>query len=606
MLTSPTAAAVSNPWERGRRLLLASLQAENRAWLVAGWSALLALLAILLFGPALSPFAGPSAGDADSQLGELSAREKQLVAEPTDIEQKRIAEFAMLRDPQPPQPPPPQTAPALPPGQLFGVTGDHAQNFDKLTHDLRSAAAECADWIGGGGTTGTAPAAAGAAQEALSAAASEATKDRAVFHYHQGLIDLCGPNGPSAVTEFKAAQKSYAAYLKEHGGREKLPTADSRRLAQYETVTSYGLGLAQLELEAGKSPNAADATFQAALTSAGLIRAYSPPGPFVQLSRNGCSGAGGDCDLFQFNTADIYNARLYAWLTAGKPQQAYAGVKAALAGTPTYVAQHPKLAANFALAAATAGDFASVRRLYGVVRAGLEGGGPEEEAWRADPEALARLVSIAAMAQAPVYADGDTWWPVAPSASGTRTRFEASVASRDADWFPAIALRDPGDEASLDLWLWLRRDRSLLQKGAFSLFRQDGATIGSLGPGDRDFLERWRRAVTGRLGEALLQRAEVVRRQEGLRKAAPMLQLMSGGDFPFAIRAQARLSLARDAPPQDIVVGGGITLLVALLAGLAHLDLNIGYSRTFTRRHFRHRTRAEAGVGLRRGPANAP
>lgn len=597
-MTDPATLTVSAlPARSGRirGLLLTSLQGENIGWVAGGWGGLFVVAALILFWPAISPFAVQVSGDAAPEVSVLSPAELRLIAQPTQLEVRRVAQMAFMRLPLRPGPPPPQAAAALPSGELFGVPTARTADFDRLTRDLRQSSAQCTRWIGGG-TPVAGASVVGAAQSELNATASGAGKDRTAYHYHQGLINLCGPNGATALKEFQTAWKAIDDYASDNGGRKKLRRAIARRLAQYETLTDYGMGLAELaRLQPGASPAAADQDFVNALKAAKRIRAYEPPGPFVRMARSECEpGQPNVCDLFEFSTAEIYNARLFAWLAAGNAKEAYARTQGDLVGAPTYVAQHPALAANFATAAAANGDADTVKGLYAVVRADLENGDPDAAAWRADRSAVARLSALAAMEDPDaVYSDGDSWWPVDANASPARTHFEAVVGAKIASWFPSVALDDASDVASVDIWLWLRRDRFLLSKSAFELFRQDGATISSLGPADREFVEQWRHGVTGELGQALLDRAELMRRNDGMKAAAPLLQMMSGPDFPLPFRAQARLSLARNAPPGSVIFWSTIILIGIALLGTAHLNLSIGYARTFTRRHHGQRVAFE-------------
>ena len=587
--------ATPAPPREARSLILRSLQAENQPWLVAGWGALLLIVGGILFSPLYMPMAASTA-DGQPAFDELSPAEKQIVAAPTAPESKRISELTLVREPLTPTAPPPQSGQAAPVSELFGVSAEHVQDFARLTASLRQSEADCEKWMGTSVAGGQAPASLTDAQTALDAAAGAATKERAVFHYHQGLIQLCGPNGPSSAGEFQAAQAAYTDYAKQHGGRDTVAKPDSQRLAQYETVTAYGLGLAQLAgLPAGKRPDDADKTFQDALSLAGRIRSYAPPGPFVRLT--GCGTSGRGCDLFQFSTASIYNARLYAWLTAGQPKVGYERTKA-LASAPTYVAADPGLTANFAAAAAAAGEFGAVRKLFQVVRSDLANNGAASRAWRDAPEALARLTALATMAGEFGYDAGDDWWPQTAAVSQARQRFEASL-GRGPEWFPPIALKSPLDRDSVDLWLWLNRERTLLSKGAFSEFRQDRATIASLPPADQDFVRRWRETVTGELGSALMQRADLVRRNDGMKAAAPLLKVIASGDFPIRYQWMAKLTLASGKPVGSVLLGDGIILVLIALLFLVHFDLNIGHSRTFTRRHFLHRTKVESAGGKR-------
>jgi hypothetical protein len=575
--------------DRIRGSMLASLHAEWRWWLRGVWAGLLLLLVLFMLLPLL-PVSAPAQGDVEDQFSDLTALEKREVAAPTQVEIEQIARLSFVSSPLGPTPPPAQAVSALAANELFGVPTDHAQAFNQTTQALRDSAAACAEWINrnhGEAPAGVSP----NAQASLDQVTRDTGSDRGVFHYHQGLIDLCGPNAASAKKEFQPALASYDDFAKKHGGIDKTPVRDRRRLAQYQAVTGYGMGLAMLA--ADDAPEAIDKVLDTAGQAALKAKAYAPAGPFVTFAATGCA-VGTQCELFNFSTAEIDNARLYVWLKKGKPGEAFKRLGSRLGGAPSYVAQHPALAANFAAAAAASGHPDLASDLYAIVRRDLQAGDGVAAAWTgADRRALARLAALAATSANPVYADGDAWWPTSVSPSGARRKFEAKHFDRDAAWFPSVALEDPNDEGVVDLWLWIRRGRALLRDSHYGLFRNDGVAIANLGPGDHDTLERWRREVTGRLGDALLRRARVIQVRDGPKAARPLLQLLGGSDFPFMVEMRARAMLRTGRDPLSVLLLDLGLLALAGLAAWAHLQLAAGHRRTFTQRHYLQRVKRE-------------
>jgi hypothetical protein len=588
MSDAPTAGALG-PINRIRHFLLASLMPEWRNWLYGVWAGVFTVVVLIILAP-LAPVWGSTDAGAGANLGALTTAEKGQVEAATPIEIEQIAKLAFVSDPIAPGAPPAQAVSALPPKELFGVPSDRAAAFNATTADLRTSAADCAGWIGKSASQAPATALAASAQGDMNTLTGGGG-DRGFFHYHQGLIYLCGPNAPSAVDQFKTALSSYDAFIKKAGGVDKLSGPQKRRLAQYQAVTGYGLGLAMLA--AGSPADKIDDVLAEADNAARRVKAYGEAGPFITLSATSCA-RGADCDLFNFSTADIDQARLFVWLKEGKPDAAYERLGKRLGGAPAYVAQHPALAADFAAVAAAAGDFGSVSRLYGVVRHDLENNTGTAFAWNgdgADKRPLARLTAVAVATPDPVYVEGDSWWPISRTPSAVRGSFEKHF-SGGANWFPPVEVET--DTPTIDLWLWMRRERALLLDSHYDLFHQDGAAIDNLGAGDRDLLEDWRRQVTRHLGDALLQRAQVLRKREGLKAARPLLELLAGSDFPWFVEARARITLRTDHAPLSVVIAD--CLLLALIAALAwmHLQFAAGYRRTFTRRHFQDRSEYEA------------
>ncbi len=578
-----------------RETILASLLPEWRRWVYISWSALFVLLLAFILWP-LAPIFGDRTGSVEGQIDPLNPREQALVSTSTPIEASEITALNFVSDPIGLIAPPAQAVQALPPKELFGVPNDRANAFDAMTAGLRGAQTECTGAINSdaaGAGSGAGAGASAGAQTAMSAVTKDTTNDRGVYHYHQGLIFLCGPNGASAVKQFTQAMTSYETFTNGNGGAAKKTPRQGRRLAQYQAVTGYGLGIAMTKTDA--SADAIDKVLADAAAAAGRVHSYGEPGPFVTMTASRC-GRDTDCDLFNFTSAAIDNARLNLWLKHGKPDEAYERVGKNLAVGPQFVARYPGLAVNFAAAAAASGHFKDVALLYSVVRHDLDDNTGVAQVWTAgDRKPLARLAALAALASPEqVYTDGDNWWPNAVASSDVRKKFDGQHFDKSEAWFPPIALEDNGDVHKVDLWLWIRRDRALLRGSHYDLFRDDGAAVDNLGPGDRSVLKQWRRQVTGSLGDALLARAQVVRENSGLKDARPLLQLLGGDDFPWTVQARAKISLRTGHRPARVMIIDDILLLAFGLIFFLHMQFAIGYGRTFTRRHYLERTGRES------------
>ncbi|WP_296816688.1 hypothetical protein [Brevundimonas sp.] len=548
-----------------RALLLRLL--TNRRSAIVLWTA----VGLLVAGVHFWPVAFPTANAARHSVT-LGAAERAELRAPTRSELEMLRSLPLLRDPLAPAFPPAQAAPPIASGQVFGMRDELRAPFIRATQALRTAAPACAAWIQG--DADSVPAEIADAQAAMGELANGSSQDRGLFLYHQGLVDLCGPNPGSAAQAFERALAEYAAYAESAPEREPLV---ERRLAQYQAVTHYGLGLALVASD--DDLRRADAEFASALEAATRAKSHRQLGPFVNLAA--CQD-GPNCDLFDFSTAHIHNARLFARMREGQGSDAYEDADPALASSPGYVLAYPELAANLAAAAAAQGDFETVARLYQTLKA-RQG---DEEADPEDPpsETWARIAGLAVVSPRPIYAEGDPW-PLGAS-SPTREMFESRIRARDeASWFPAVSL-GAEDREILDLWLWVRRERQLLETGQFRAFRSDGSTIANLGPETRDFLETWRSEVSGRLADALLERAETTRRRNGLAEARPLLALVDSDGFPwFWERPLARIGYYNDRPPLWVAGWGLFWLAVTGLAFWLHLQVAAGYRRTFGARH---------------------
>ena len=565
---------------------LASLKPSAR-WVVRSiWIVVILVVAGLNFWPVfVSPEGAPQASI------ELDEADRIALREPTRAEAAMIRRLPMLLRPLPPEFPPAQGQPPRPTGALFGLRDDQREPFARVLDNLEQAAPDCSRRLAGERAT---PAAIGEARAALEEVVARSGQERGFLNYHQGLIDLCGGDPGEARAKFEAALEDYAEF------RENTPDASAeslRLLAQYEMTTGYGLGLSILAASGSRSE--ADDAFAAALEAGRQSVAPDQAGPFVTL--RACAEGRG-CALFDFSSADIYNARLSAWMATGQARDGFERVRGDLAQAPGYVSQHPALAANLAAAAAAAAYFATAEHLYRTADSSRRAD-PEIPEPRAEPEsdeAWARLAALAVVASEPIYANGQPWPHGAPT--GARRSFDNRGFPLDDSWFPAIAL-DAGDAAIIDRWLWIRRQRHQLATGQFDAFRSDGVAVRNLGPDTREFIEGWRSEITGSLAQALLVRAERIRRADGLAEARPLLALVASPGFPLQQQVLARLGYYVDAPAWlTFWVRVGWVLLVCLLAW-AHLQLAAGYRRTFGSRHFEDRVRQRAdAVGALESP----
>lgn len=561
------------------RLLLASLESQNRVWLGLAWG--LVVLVILLAG--LWPLLWPAPSADATDFGRLDAEQISSVQRITDVERRKMVSLPMMSRPLTPSAPPAQAVGAAAPGELFGVRAEQAGGFNEMTAGLRASAVDCGRWIGSAAADGS-PGGVTVAQERLDEMRDSAGRDRGVFHYHQGLILLCGPNAASAEESFRQALAAYLTYSPPQGA---AGASDRRRLAQYRMATHYGLALALLA--AGEDPGAVDRELLAALEAAKETKVHQQPGPFVTLRP--CT-RGPNCDLFEFSTAEVSNARLYNWLRAGRPADAYRRVAQELLSSPGYAAEQPALAANLAAAAAASGDGAGLAALFRETRARLMQAPNDEAALTASPE-WARLAAFSVLTPGPVYAEGDPW-PTGADASNTRLTFNERGFSQDPGWFPPIAYLDGEDANDIDLWLWIRRERTLLETANFNEFRKDGEPIRNLGVRNRTFLEQWRKQISGQVGESLLRKAELKRVKEGQASARPLLELLAGPGFPGPIQMQAKLSLGWGSAPATVIGWTATGVFLALLLAFLHVQLAIGYSRAFTNRHHLDRLRRRA------------
>lgn len=569
-LTAPFMATLKPPARWGLRI----------AWLVA-----VLVVAGLSFWPVfVSPEGAPQAAIS------LDEADRQALQEPTRAEAAMIRRLPMLLRPLPPGFPPSQGQPPRPSGVLFGLRDDQAPAFARVLDSLERASADCSRRLAGQRAT---PPSIAEARAGLDEVVARSNQERGFLNYHQGLIDLCGGDPGEARVKFESALADYAEY------RESTPDASAeslRLLAQYEMTTQYGLGLSILAEDGSLSD--ADDAFVAALAAGRQAVAHDQAGPFVEL--RACTGETG-CALFDFSSADVYNGRLAAWMDAGRARDGFERVRDDLAQAPGYVSGHPALAANLAAAAAAAGEFSTAENLYRTASASRRAEVADRETEAETDEAWARLAALAVVAPTAIYTNGDPWPHGAPSSA--RRSFDNRGFALDESWFPPVAI-ESDDAIIIDRWLWVRRQRHQLEYGQFDAFRSDGVAVRNLGPDSREFIESWRREITGGLAEALLLRAERIRRADGLAEARPLLALVGSPGFPLQEQVLARLGYYVDAPAWLTFWSRvGLILFVCLLAW-AHLQLAAGYRRTFGARHFEDRARLRAQAAGAPAPAD--
>ena len=224
----------------------------------------------------------------------------------------------------------------------------------------------------------------------------------------------------------------------------------------------------------------------------------------------------------------------------------------------------------------------TVDDLYGRFSAGMSSGALTG-AWHNSPDAQMRLAQLAVTGSQDLVSDSSAvWWPrPAGGASRVRTTFLATGFD-----VPFAPVAEAGDDAEiLDMWLWVRRERLLLQTGQFRFFVDDGDKIRNLNPQTKDFMLTWRSQATRALGGELLKHANMVRKRDGFAAADDLYRLLSRPGFPFAIQSRARLAHVYHSPPWLILtILGGLGLFLGFLAW-THREIRLGQRRTFTRRH---------------------
>lgn len=551
--------------------ILTTLRPATLGWVKLGWFVVVAGVFVWCFAPTFNP--PPGAPESNMRLDEADVATLRL---PTRAEAAMIRRLPMLQKPIAPSFPPAQGQPPRPMGQIFGLRDDQRPAFSRVLDSLRQAQPDCTRRLGGDRTS---PAALADAREALASVVAASSQERGFLSYHQGLIDLCGGDPGQARAEFESALADYEEYRNDP---EQTPSPESlAMLSQYQMLTEYGLGLAILS--AGGRASEADAAFARALEAGRGAVVPDQAGPFVELEA--CT-SGPSCALFNFSSAEIFNARLAAWLAADRAVEAFERVETELAQAPGYVSEHVALAANLSVAAAAAGHFGTSDSLYRTTADLIRAASDDEAAPEPPSRAWSRLAALAVVSPDPIYAEGDPWPTGAPSS--TRRTFDSRGFARDTSWFPAVDL-EPEDAGVIDRWLWVRRDRHLLESGQFAAYRSDGTAIRNLGPDSREFIEAWREEVTDRLAGALLERAERIRRADGLAEARPLLALVGSPGFPPLQQRMARLGYAEDAPPWWALTWRLVVMLFVVGAAWAHLQLASGYRRTFGNRHYQDR-----------------
>ncbi|MBN8553061.1 MAG: hypothetical protein J0L52_09235 [Caulobacterales bacterium] len=554
-----------------RSSILKTLQPSSYRMLWGAWIVVIVMAATICFWPA---FVAPQ-GAPQSSVS-LDAADRQALRASTQAEVEMIRRLPMLLQPMPSGFPPPQAQPPRASPALFGLRDEQRLAFARVLDSLAEALPECTQRLAGARTV---PAALADARPALAEVTELSTQERGFLSYHQGLIDLCSGDPGEAQSEFESA----LADFEDHRNTAQNPSdEDLRLLSQYEMVASYGRGLAILA--AGGRTSQADQAFNTALEAGARSVASDQAGPFVEL--RGASD-GNSAALFEFSSAEIYNARLAAWMADGRAAEGFERVRERLAHSPGYVSAHPTLSANLAASAATAGEFATPEELFRAASNLMRQASGEAPAEAQDQAAWSRLAALAVVAPQSIYSDGDPW-PLGAQTS-TRRNFENRY-DEDESWFPPIAL-GTDDAAIIDRWLWIRRQRNLLETGQFEAFRTDGVAVHNLGSDSREFIEGWREEITGDLAWALLMRAERVRRSEGLDDAKPLLALVGSRGFPPQHQFLARMAYRHDAPVIGTVAWGISVVLIVLLLAWAHIQLATGYIRTFGARHHEDRAR---------------
>jgi hypothetical protein len=559
--------------------LLVVLLPRSRPAVKLFWSA---IFVIALLGVAAAALVTPpesSQGDpgkfvksrSDAAGGDVNSAEKGLL-ESLSFPNKPL-DYAV---------PPSQAIPApTNPWRIGGFKPDAAQSFDAATKILAALPRTCSERASYVSDIG-------AAEQGFSKLMTPATANRAILHYHQGIIDLCKSDPGSAAGEFAAADGNLAKI-----DPKKQSAEDVARFWEYRTVIYYGWGVAVLAGH-GKSSEAKQ-YFASALAAADNIRRFRQPGAFVTLSAAPRVSAAPD--LFDFSTAEIFNAEVYALLSQHDPCGAL-DLKPDLTAQPTYVEHYPVLAANLATASTLCGHAADrpglAGTLFELVRRDMENAGNTDSAaaaWKANPLALARLTALAVTESDRVYAAADRdWWPPAGEESDLRTKFENRIGKTDASWFAPVSLSD-GDTEKLDLWLFIRREKDLLAASQLADFENDGSVVDDLGPFDREFLTEWRREEAGRYARILLDQAETVRSNGGMAEARPLLEFIASPGMPMLYRVQAREIIWFDrSVASALAIQISILVVLAILAFL-HFDIRAGYNRTFTTRHSEDRVR---------------
>jgi hypothetical protein len=550
-----------------RRRLLAVLAPTSRGIVLAVWAL---VFGVVLLGMLLVAFVAPldyvQGGDPSRFARNLPGAAS---GEMTSAERKLLYSLSFLQQPLGYVLPPAQAI-AAPRNswRLGGFKPQQAPIFDTATGILMKLPRSC-DGRATAGDLGT-------AEANLETLMKLAGGNRAVLHYHQGLIELCRSPG-SAVKEFSTANDNLSLI-----DPNKQAGDDVRRYWEYHVVINYGWGLAILA--SGGSFDAAKKYFDDAIDAAEKVRSFRPPGPFVSF-------AAASRDFFNFSTADIFNAEVFALLKQHEPCAALA-LKQNLPAQLAYVEHAPALAANLAAAGMLCDRTEIAVQLFAAVRQDLENAasaGSSSADWR-NSLALPRLAALAATSSTPIYVDADRdWWPATAESTDLRTSFETRLGKSDASWFESINLPD-SDSEKVDLWLWIRRERSFLASGRLADFEQDADRIDQLGPFDRDFMTSWRQEEAGRYASALLERADVVRRTDGMAEAKPLLEFIASPGMPFLDRVAAREILWSGKSVAGAMAWQLVILLGLAVVALLHFALRAGYARTFTTRHKDHRS----------------
>ncbi len=568
-----------------KRWLQSSL-AEGPARFLLLWGVpagvLLSVLVVMLAAPVAPP-------DEVAAKALLSVPMAGGVFGPTSAETAAVRGLQIVRQPLALAFPPVLSQESGAVERMFGVTGDQGR-FNAAVRAIARLEPTCG--------SGPDRALAAAAQSGLNGSALRNSRHAGLVAYHQGLLDLClGDNGP-AKTAFDTALAVKPPFL--IGGD---PARRNREGAQIRALASYGEGLALLRgVEGRADPGAADAMFAKALAEAGSAAGEDPGKTVIDFAAD-------QGDLFNVSSAEIVGGRIASRILLGDFRGAM-DVARAVSGAPNLAITHPSLAANLAMAAAAQGRPEVVSGLYAALRGQL-GDDPTQSHWmQGDKPAAVRILAMAATTDTPIYQAGDEkWWPTGAFQSPTRQAFEQGAGHSGGFgrggplWFPPFDLAED-DVRTLDIWLWLRRDRDDLIQHRFASFGAAARLERELPPGDQDLLERARHQAILRFSDALMRQADVIRHRDGMASARPVLQLLAGSGFPASVSWPARLSLRTGLSAGLVEAIFAVLFFVLIVCFAIHRELRIGYRRTFPHRHYDQRIAAggEDWSGLASAP----
>lgn len=523
------------------------------------FAGLLTLIVLIIpAGIILSPLVNLWIGETPPPTRYVQLPDRQKIRTATAIEIERIAQLEFANSPLPPTSPPLQSAPVPRPNDIFGDSADRAQVFAAFRRHLE--VAEC-----GFGNASDMAALADAESE-LGRLQTNSSFRAARFHYHRGVVQLCGGDPVPAGESFEAA----ATILSE--ARASQPH-QSRWIAQYRAATAYGQGLSLLLASEAAIPEALE-KLESARVFAASGKYNREGGPFVRFSAAGCSSglSSPACEMFDWSTAEAVNAILYASLKGGGGGQGANAARSDLAGSIGQLLDHPNAAANFAVLEAKAGRFSIPSRLFVALQAKLQADEERYQLW-IDTPALARIAALGAIAQAELPDGGIAGF------SGASDIFST----------PSLSA---ADRTALAPWRRIRADRAMLEEGDIAGFAARRAETAEFARAeDRAFITTWRGQILAIIGEGLLERTEAMRGAPGGEpQRQALLSFLQSSEFDMEVRRDAALYAAGwTSPALAYSAATGATVVVAFLIWVIY-NLVIGYRRTFTRRHFNDRT----------------